>query len=99
MGLTPLFNPYHFLLSLNLTTVGPHVSFDQADVAVYLVPPVSELSSPVTPTCGPHMSGLTMGDPVDLLTSALRHANAIFLFWNLVHFINIQEIPEICKNF
>ena len=99
MGPTPLLNPYHFLLSLNLTTVGPHVSFDQADVAVDLVPPVSGLNNPVSLTCGPHTSGLTLGDPVDLLTSALRHADAIFLFWNLVHFINIQEIPEICKNF
>ena len=69
MGPTPLFNPYHFLLSLNLTTVGPHVSFDQADVAVDLVPPVSELSSPVTLTCGPHTSGLTWTRPVDLMTS------------------------------
>ena len=79
--------------------MGPRVSVDYADVAVDLVPPVSELSSPVTLTCGPHTSGLTLGDPVDLLTSALRHADAIFLFWNLVYFINNQEIPEIVANF
>ena len=69
MGPTPLFNPYLFLLSFNLTTMGPHVSFDQADVAVDLVPPVSELSSPVTLTCGPHTSGLTWGAQLTLLTS------------------------------
>ena len=44
MGPTPLFNLYYFLLSFNLTTVGPHVSFDQADVAIDLVPPVSHTS-------------------------------------------------------
>ena len=69
MGPMPLFNLYYFLLSFNLTTVGPHVSFDQADVAVDLVPPVSELSSPVTLTCGPHASGLTGPAQLTLLTS------------------------------
>ena len=32
-----------------------------------------------------------------MLTSALRHTDAIFLFWNLVYSINNQEIPEIAK--
>ena len=40
MGPTPLVNFYYFLLSLNLTTMGPHVSMDRANVSVDPAPPV-----------------------------------------------------------
>ena len=70
MGPTPLFNLYYFLLSVNLTTVGPHVSFDRADVSVDPAPPVIGTIQPQSLTSGPHWSGLTWTRLVDLLTSA-----------------------------
>ena len=70
MGPTPLVNFYYFLLSVNLTTMGPHVSFDRADVSVDPAPPVIGTIQPQSLTSGPHWSGLTWTRPVDLLTSA-----------------------------
>ena len=77
--------------------MGPRVSVDYADVAVDLVPPVSELSSPVTLMCGPHTSGLTWTRPVDLMTSGCGHADAIFIFWNLIYFIIIRKFQKLYK--
>ena len=57
------------LLKLVLILRAPCVSIDFGQVSVDRPHLSNTQTSPVSLTCGPHMSGLTLGDSVDLLTS------------------------------
>ena len=60
--------------------MAPRVIIDPADVAVDQAHMSATLASSVRLTSGSQPSGLTLGDPVDPLTSCLRIADAINRF-------------------